>query len=165
METTWNFVSQNLNYVLIAVAVILSFLAGLNKSISGAIKQVWGVIVIIISFFADTLRESDKPDGTKGKVSFGRILGIYVTYNIIQMGWVVLFDTTYTISDKMMTLFWVTIGFALVSKIWTDSSPSFQALISALVTKWQGITQPPAKIPDAPPAQTTTTTTTTTPTS
>ena len=165
METAWNFISQNLNYVLIAVAIILSFLAGLNRSISAAIKQVWSVVVVIVNFFADTLRESDKPNGTKGKVSFGRILGIYVTYNIIQMGWVVLFDNTYTISDKMMTLFWVTIGFALLSKLWTDSSPSFQSLISALVAKWNGITQLPAKIPDATPAQTTTTTTTTTPTS
>ena len=150
MDTVWNFFTQHGNYILLVIVAIIAYILGGKKSITDGISKAWGVFSSVVSFFADAFREPDNDNGTRGKTSFTRLLGTYVTYNIVQMGWVVVYNNTMTIPEKLMTLFWVLIGFAAISKIWTSSSPTFQQLIQALVSKWQGLAPGTLAAPAAP---------------
>ena len=159
MDTVWNFITANLTLILIVLGIVLAFLLIFNKSVSGAVASAWKYVLAVIAFFAEALKE---PEGNGGKTSFSRILGIYATIEIVAMSWVTLNDPTKEVPGAMMTLFWVTIGYAMLSKVFTTASPLLQQLIAAYLQKAQGFTAIP-KAPDAPPAMTTTTVTTTAP--
>jgi hypothetical protein len=147
-DTLWNFAVANLNYILITAGLILAYLAGTTKSISGAISSAWAVVLQVVAFFAEAVKEQD---GNGGKTSFSRILGVYVTYQIVKMAWVILFDATATIPGELMTLFWVTIGYAMLSKLFTTASPLLQQLVAGYLTKVQKLT--PTVPAPPPPAQ------------
>jgi prolipoprotein diacylglyceryltransferase len=142
MEFIWNFITQNLNYILIAVAVILAFLLGLNKSISGAVASVWNVIVSIITFFANALREPDGNGGGTGKTSISRMILVYVVIEIVAMAWVALTNLQAKIPAEMMTLFWISGGLYMLIKVYNAASPQLQSIIDALMVKWNGIIPP-----------------------
>jgi len=144
MDSIWNFITQNLNYILLGLAVVFAYLIGRSKSISGAVGKGWDMFVVVIIFFADAIREQD---GDKIKTSFSRILGIYVTCQIVAMGWVALLNPMIGIPAQMMTLFWVTIGYALISKVFTTASPLLQSTIAAWLAKNQNF-PPLPKVPE-----------------
>jgi prolipoprotein diacylglyceryltransferase len=139
MESLWNFITQNLNYILIAIVAIVSFLAGLNKSISGAIVSVWNVIISIITFFANALREPDGNSGGTGKTSISRIILVYVVIEIVAMAWVALTNLQAKIPTEMMTLFWISGGLYMLIKVYNAASPQLQSIIDALMVKWNGV--------------------------
>lgn len=139
MDAIWNFFAQNLNYILIAIAVILSFLIGLNKSISGAVASVWNVIVSIVAYFANALRESDGNGGGTGKTSISRMILVYVVIEIVAMAWVALTNLQAKIPTEMMTLFWISGGLYMLIKVYNAASPQLQSIIDALMVKWNGI--------------------------
>ena len=139
MDAIWNFFAPNLNYILIAIAVILSFLIGLNKSISGAVASVWNVIVSIVAYFANALREPDGNGGGTGKTSISRMILVYVVIEIVAMAWVALTNLQAKIPTEMMTLFWISGGLYMLIKVYNAASPQLQSIIDALMVKWNGI--------------------------
>ena len=147
MDSLWNSFAQNLNYILIAIVVIVSFLAGLNKSISGAIVSVWNIIVSIITFFANALREPDGNGGGTGKTSISRMILVYVVIEIVAMAWVALTNLQAKIPTEMMTLFWISGGLYMLIKVYNAASPQLQSLIDALVVKWNGALPTPKQPP------------------
>jgi hypothetical protein len=138
MDSTWNFFTQNLNYILITLLVIVSFLAGLNKSISGAVVSVWNVIVSVITFFANALREPDGNGGGTGKTSISRMILVYVVIEIVAMAWIALTNLQAKIPTEMMTLFWISGGLYMLIKVYNAASPQLQSVIDALMIKWNG---------------------------
>ena len=147
MDSIWNFVIENANYILIAIAVILSFLIGLNKSISGAIKSIWNVVIAIVTFFANALREPDGNGGGTGKTSISRMILVYVVIEIVAMAWVALTNLQAKIPTEMMTLFWISGGLYMLIKVYNAASPQLQSLIDALVVKWNGVLPTPKQPP------------------
>ena len=136
METIWNFFLQNINYFVIAIIAIAAFFVGLNGSVRTTMSQVWGVIVSIISFFANALREPDDNGGGTGKTSMSRIILAYTVIQIVQMAWVALYTPTAKIPAEMMTIFWVSGGLYMLIKVYNAASPQLQSLIDALMAKW-----------------------------
>jgi hypothetical protein len=147
MDSIWNFITQNLNYILIAIGIVAAFLIGLNKSISGMIVSVWNIIVTVITFFANALREPDGNGGGTGKTSISRIILVYVVIEIVAMAWVALTNLQAKIPTEMMTLFWISGGLYMLIKVYNAASPQFQALIDAWSVKWGGLTLPPKEPP------------------
>jgi len=147
MDSLWNFFIENINYILIAIIVVISFLAGLNKSISGAVVSVWNVIVSIITFFANALREPDNNGGGTGKTSISRMILVYVVIEIVAMAWVALTNLQAKIPTEMMTLFWISGGLYMLIKVYNAASPQLQSLIDALVIKWNGVMPTPKQPP------------------
>lgn len=142
-----DFIVNNINYILIVAGFILCFLFGLNKSISGAFKSIWDVVVSVVSFFANALREPDNNGGNTGKTSASRIILFYVVYNIITMGWAFFGDVNKKIPAEWMTMFWISGGLYMLIKVYNAASPQFQALIDAWSVKWGGLTLPPKEPP------------------
>jgi hypothetical protein len=139
IDSIWNFFAHNLNYILIAVGIVAAFLIGLNKSISGMIVSVWNVIVTVISFFANALREPDGNGGGTGKTSISRMILVYVVIEIVAMAWVALTNLQAKIPTEMMTLFWISGGLYMLIKVYNAASPQLQSIIDALMVKWNGI--------------------------
>jgi len=149
MDSTWNFILNNINYILIVTGFILFFLFGLNKSISGAFKSIWDVLITIVSFFANALREPDGNGGNTGKTSASRIILFYVVYNIIAMGWSFGGDTVKKIPTEWMTIFWISGGLYMLIKVYNATSPQIQQVINAFVVKWTGAPLDATKKSDA----------------
>jgi hypothetical protein len=103
----------------------------------------WKVIVAVVSFFAAALTEAD---GNGGKASFARLMGTYVTIRIVESE-----IRGGAVSPNLMTIFWVLVGFAMVSKVLAQMSPAVLDIARSFLVK-AGVT---VKLPE-----TTTTTTT-----
>jgi hypothetical protein len=147
MENLHLFWNQYSNYIIIILSIFLSFLAGKNNGVIKAIADVYDVIKTVVVFFAKSLSEED---GNGGKPSFSRILGTYALFEIVAMAWVKLYaPTTYSIPAEMMTLFYFTIGYAMLSKVFSTASPLLQQLIAAYLQKVQNLALPQNKPADS----------------
>ena len=69
-------------------------------------------------------------DNNGGKASFSRIAGTFVIINIVYMSW-----EKPVVPEAMMTLFWVLIGYQLVSKILNSLSPAVLDIAKSLLLK------------------------------
>jgi len=136
------------NYIYLTFAFVIVFFIGKIGSVKLFVDGIYETIVSVIKFFAKSLSEED---GNGGKPSFSRILGVYATVEIVAMSWVVLNDKSKFVPDVMMTIFWVTIGYAMISKVISTASPLLQDVIRAYLLKIQN-TVPTNKpdIQDAP---------------
>ncbi len=68
-------------------------------------------------------------DNNGGKLSFSRILGTYVVIQIVQMSW------RGNVPEPMMTMFWVLIGYPLVSKVLNSLSPAVLDIAKSWLVK------------------------------
>lgn len=127
------------NYIYLTFAFVIVFLIGKVGSVKLFIDSVYETVVSVIKFFAKSLSEED---GNGGKPSFSRMLGVYITVEIVAMAWVVLNDKTKIVPDVMMTIFWVTIGYAMISKVISTASPLLQDVIKAYLLKVQNLPAP-----------------------
>jgi hypothetical protein len=131
-----NLFNQYQNYVIMVIAfVVIAILAKLD-TVRDFVKQSYSTIVEVVKFFASSLSEAD---GNGGKPSFSRMLGVYITFQIVSMSWITLYDTTRQVPDVMMTIFWVTIGYAMLSKVIATASPLLQDIIRAYLIKVQNV--------------------------
>jgi hypothetical protein len=105
--------------------------------------SIWSVIVAVVKFFAAALTE---PDGNGGKASWARLIGTYVTIRIVECE-----IRGSTVGDHLMTIFWVLVGYGMISKILSQMSPAVLDIARSFLVK-AGVT---VKLPE-----TTTTTTT-----
>jgi hypothetical protein len=60
-----------------------------------------------------------EPDGNGGKASFSRVFGAFVIIKIVAMA-----EAGKTVPEAMMTLFWVLVGYQLLSKALNSLSPA-----------------------------------------
>jgi len=124
---------QYQNYFIVTAIVLLAFIL---------IKQYRTIYEPIEALVQFILKAHTETDGNGGKPSYSRIMGTVVIANIIRMA---LLEKE--IPEQLMTMFWVLVGYQLVSKIVKDNP----ALMEFIKGKY-GI---------AAPANTTTTATTT----
>jgi hypothetical protein len=107
-----------------------------------AIKRFVGVIVstvvTIVKFFAAALTE---PDGNGGKASFARVMGTYVTIRIVESE-----IRGGTVSPNLMTIFWVLVGYGMLSKVLSQMSPAVLDVAKSFLIK-AGVQ---VKIPEVP---------------
>lgn len=68
-------------------------------------KTISDFIGAIVAWIGGVFSEPD------GKPSFSRVFGAYVVYQIVSMA-----ETGAPVSSEMMTVFWVLIGYQMVSK-------------------------------------------------
>ena len=87
----------------------------------------------VIVFVASVFRETDGNGG--GKASFNRVAGAYVIVQIVAMSWVALLNVTYKVPEAMMTLFWVLIGYGIVSKILNSLTPAVLDIAKGFLLK------------------------------
>lgn len=81
-------------------------------------------------------RAWSEQDGNGGKASFSRIAGTYVIIQIVLMSWVtVTVKDAPQVPEAMMTLFWVLIGYQLVSKILNSLSPAVLDIAKSFLIK------------------------------
>jgi hypothetical protein len=114
-------------------------------AIKNFVAFLWSIIVAVVSFFAAALTEAD---GNGGKASFARLMGTYVTIRIVECE-----IRGSTVGEHLMTIFWVLVGFAMVSKVLAQMSPAVLDIARSFLVK-AGVT---VKVPEV----TTTTTTST----
>jgi len=150
LTSIWNFITANWQYAVAIILIVLAFLAGLNKQVGGIVKKVWGVITMIILFFAGIIREGDGNGGTTGKASFTRMAGIYIILNIVAMSWTILWNGKGEIPTAMMILFWLTSGGLMFIKIYQTAGDHLQGLIDGIAAKWSNGLILPKGTPPAP---------------
>lgn len=93
----------------------------------------WKAITAPVKFAARLFTEAD---GNGGKPSFARVLGTYVTYKIILLVEIAAPEhRAIAVPEQMMTLFWVLIGYAIISKILSNLSPAVLDIFRALLLK------------------------------
>lgn len=96
-------------------------------------SSIWKAILAPVKFFAALFTESD---GNGGKPSFSRVLGTYVTIKIIMLVEAAVPEhRAIAVPEQMMTLFWVLIGYAIISKILSTLSPAVLDIFRALLIK------------------------------
>ncbi len=96
-------------------------------------QWLWKTIIAPIKFIAQLFTEAD---GNGGKPSFSRVLGAYVTYKIILFVELAPHDQrSLAVPEQMMTLFWVLIGYSIVSKILSSLSPAVLDIFRAMLLK------------------------------
>jgi hypothetical protein len=114
----------------------------LNLHPIDAIKKfftgIWLVIVTIVKFFAAVLTE---PDGNGGKASFARVMGSYVTIRIVESE-----IRGSLVGDHLMTIFWVLVGYSMVSKMLAQMSPAVLDIAKAVLVR-AGVQ---VKLPEVP---------------
>jgi hypothetical protein len=124
-----------------------------------------GVIVACISlwklFGAEAIKAAivwpfkifTEADGNGGKPSFSRILGAWVTVKIVMLVEAVApADRATAVPEQLMTLFWVLIGYAIISKTIMSMGPGFQDIAKAILLRVLGGATPPAPKPTEPTA-------------
>jgi hypothetical protein len=89
--------------------------------------SIWSVIVAVVKFFAAALTE---PDGNGGKASWARLIGTYVTIRIVECE-----IRGSTVGDHLMTIFWVLVGYGMVSKVLSQMSPAVLDIARAILLK------------------------------
>jgi hypothetical protein len=141
MEALSQFWNQYQIYIVSFFCGVLTYLSAKNGSIVKAISEVYLVIESVIRFLGKSLTEED---GNGGKPSFSRILGTIDTIIIIRMGM-----KGFEPSVAMMTIFWVSIGYAMLSRVFTTASPLLQQLIAGWAAKVQNINLPVKTEPKA----------------
>jgi hypothetical protein len=94
--------------------------------------------VAVVMFFAASLTE---PDGNGGKASWSRIAGTYVVYRIVEYEL-----TGRTVSSNLMTIFWVLVGYGMISKILSQMSPAVLDIAKSFLVK-AGVQ---VKLPEVP---------------
>jgi hypothetical protein len=86
-----------------------------------------------IKFIAALFTEADS---NGGKPSFSRVAGSYVIYKIVYLTEIAsVIDRANAVSQQLMTLFWVLIGYAIISKILSSLSPAVLDIFRALLLK------------------------------
>jgi hypothetical protein len=73
-----------------------------------------------------------EPDGNGGKASYARVAGSVVIYNIIAMVW-----KGVAVPEIMETMFWVLVGYQLLSKTLNSMSPAVLAIAQGMLLKIQ----------------------------
>ena len=111
-----------------------------------AIRKFIGVIVssivAVVKFFAAALTE---PDGNGGKASFARVMGTYVTIRIVESE-----IRGGTVSPNLMTIFWVLVGYGMLSKVLSQMSPAVLDIAKSFLIK-AGVQVKLPEVPDAAP--------------
>ncbi len=79
------------------------------EKILKAIEAAFDAAIAAIKFAAQIFTE---PDSANGKPSFGRVTGTYVIIKIVELA-----DAGKVIPEAMMTLFYVLVGYSLMSKL------------------------------------------------
>ena len=96
-----------------------------------AIKSIFAAIgsafVAVVKFFAAAFTE---PDGNGGKASWARLAGTYVVWRIVEYEL-----TGKTASSNLMTIFWVLVGFAMISKVLERMSPAVLDIAKSFLVK------------------------------
>lgn len=86
-------------------------------------KTITNFIGAIFTWIGGVFSEPD------GKPSFSRVFGSYVVYQIVSMA-----ETGAPVSSEMMTVFWVLIGYQMVSKFTPGMKvPGMPAIASTMV--------------------------------
>jgi hypothetical protein len=84
-------------------------------------------LIRVIKFFTAIFTE---PDGNGGKASFSRVSGAFVIIKIVQLS-----EQGTPVNDAMLTLFWVLIGYQLLSKTLNSLSPAVLDLARSWMLK------------------------------
>jgi hypothetical protein len=96
-------------------------------------QWLWNIITAPIVFIADLFKEADS---NGGKASFSRVAGAYVVYKIVMLVEMAPHDQrALAVPEAMMTMFWVLIGYAIVSKILSSLSPAVLDIFKAMLLK------------------------------
>ena len=96
-------------------------------------EKLWKTITAPIKFVAQLFTEAD---GNGGKASFSRVLGTYVVTKIVYFVEIAsISDRASAVPEPMMTLFWVLIGYSIVSKILSSLSPAVLDIVRAMLLK------------------------------
>lgn len=132
------YIVQYQYHIAAVIVAVLLFLTGKLSSVSAAVDAVYQAVLQLLKYFGSALTEAD---GNGGKPSFSRMLGVYVTLQIVAMAW----TPDKAIPDEIMTIFWVTIGYAMVSKVISTASPLMQDIIKAYFMKVQNSVNVPQK--------------------
>lgn len=91
------------------------------------IAMIGKAIVTVVKFFGATLSE---PDDNGGKASFARVMGTYVIIRIVENE--IAGGTT---SEHLMTIFWVLVGYGMISKILSQMSPAVLDIARSFLVK------------------------------
>jgi hypothetical protein len=96
-------------------------------------QKLWATIIAPLKFVAGLFTESD---GNGGKPSISRVLGTYVTYKIVMLIEVAqVSDRLLSVPPQLMTLFWVLIGYQMISKLLGSMSPAVLDIARTLLLK------------------------------
>lgn len=106
------------NYVYLFCGATVIFLFRKYGSLRSVVEAIYSPVQIVASFILDAHKESD---GNGGKPSYSRIMGTVVIANIIRMA---LLEKD--IPEALMTMFWVLVGYQLVSKILVQNPMIFE---------------------------------------
>jgi hypothetical protein len=106
-----------------------------------ALNWIWSTLTSPIIWVSKIFTEAD---GNGGKASYSRVAGSIVIYNIIALVW-----REKPVPEVMETMFWVLVGYQLLSKTLNSMSPAVLDIAKAMLLKVQ---QPPvAKAPEPTP--------------
>lgn len=96
-------------------------------------QWLWKTLIAPVKFIAQLFTEAD---GNGGKASFSRVLGTYVVFKIIYLTEIApIADRANAVSEQLMTLFWVLIGYQIISKILSSLSPAVLDIVRAMLLK------------------------------
>jgi hypothetical protein len=116
------FFLQYQNYIFITLGSAMFFLFGKIDSIRGTFEQIF---IPVQSFFQFIAKAHTEADGNGGKPSYSRAIGTVVVLNILRLA---LLEKV--IPEQLMTMFWVLIGYQLISKVLKDN-PALMELIKS----------------------------------
>ena len=88
---------------------------------------IWSVIVTVVKFFAAALTEADN---NGGKASFARIMGTYVIIRVVESE-----IRGSIVGEHLMTMFWVLVGYGMISKILSQMSPAVLDLARSVLVR------------------------------
>jgi hypothetical protein len=111
---------QYQNYIYLVFGAITIFLFGKVGSLRGMVESLYSPFEALVQFIAKAHTESD---GNGGKPAHNRIMGTVVIMNIIRLA---LLEKP--IPDALMTMFWVLVGYGLISKVLLEN-PALMELI------------------------------------
>jgi hypothetical protein len=105
------------------------------QSIKNGIITIVTTIKEAIKFVAKAWTESDS---NGGKASFARIAGTFVIWHIVNLG----YQSTQHIPPEFMTMFWVLVGYQMVSKILNNMTPAVLDIAKSFLLKVQNAPDP-----------------------
>ena len=96
-----------------------------------AVRNIFAAVgsgfIAVIKFFSAVLSE---PDGNGGRASFARVMGTYVTIRIVECE-----IRGSMVSANLMTIFWVLVGYGMISKILSQMSPAVLDIAKSFLVK------------------------------
>lgn len=103
------------------------------EALKRAFAAIGKAFAAIVRFIGQVFTEAD---GNGGKASFARVFGAYVIIKIVLLIEAAPFEyRSSAVPEQLMTMFWVLVGYSIISKILGTLSPAVLDIFRAMLLK------------------------------